>query len=136
MDSFGRKRDFKSAVANVLLLIVCAAFVTAFMLGVEAQQFKLGEKPGGGKIVELPVNKLPKFKDPIPKPPKQEPPQKPGGRWHWHPHHSWIWFPQNIAPRNIVLEPNYRLPQQVYFYQQPSGYYVICPHCGQTILVE
>lgn len=96
---------------------------------------KFEPKQPTGKPVELPSDRLPRFKNPIKEPPHHKPPDKRGGSWHWHPYHSWIWFPLAQAPRTIILPPNYVLPQRVYTYEQQATY-VVCPHCGRTILLE
>ena len=134
-------------LSEILMFVIVGIFCAILLLlpfepSVDSQQPKQpqpkqpGSNPGGGRVVELPVDKLPRFNKPIPQPPKHMPPERKGGSWHWHPSRGYLWFPQAQAPRTYVLEPTYRLPARVFYYQQPAASTITCPHCGNVVILQ
>lgn len=84
--------------------------------------------------IEINIDKLPKFKQPIQKPPQQRPPARAGHSWHWHPYRGWIALPLQQAPRTVILPQDYVIRGTVI--APPRVTYVQCPHCGNTFQVE
>lgn len=92
--------------------------------------------PQGKVVQDAKADKLPKFKSEVTTPPSHKPPPRPGGSWHWHRWHGWVWLNVNIAPATVVLPVDFRLPASVVYYQSESvPLRIICPHCGQSINV-
>lgn len=127
-----------------LFFVLAIACVTVGLLGLghEMSQTVHGQKPppapvpvhppvGGFKT--LPRGELHRFDKPLATVPNHRPPDRDGGRWHWHPRHGWAWLPLNLSPGAAVLLPeNYALPEQVLTYQIPVVT-ITCPHCGRPI---
>lgn len=107
---------------------MCYSLVLAAILAFPA------DLPNTRPFVEINVDKLPKLRQPIQKPPKSPPPRRPGHSWHWHQNHGWIALPAHQAPRVTILPPTYVLPRHVVIPQKLI--YVVCPHCGNTFQVD